>query len=198
MTVFHDGEFTNVSRGDAAVEALTEKSIPLSAWVVDGSPNSPIEEASNEEGLGTAEAASGQFGTVANYLATDDEKNETTSKTARAQIPIPANYIAGQAIKFRFRSGMKTTVASTSASLDLECYKSDRAGGAPGNDLCTTAAQSINSLTLANKDFSIDETGLKAGDVLDIRITISIVDSATGTPVFGVVTHAAIMCGVKL
>ena len=70
---------------------------------------------------------------------------------------------------------MGTTVAGTSCVVDVEAYKVGK-DNTLGSDICATSATTINSLTFANKDFTITAGTLAAGDVLDIRITITVVD----------------------
>jgi hypothetical protein len=91
---------------------------------------------------------------------------------------------------------METTGASASATLDVEVDKSDRAAGL-GSDLCATAAQTINSLTFANKDFTITPTGLSAGDVLDVRLTVTVTDSATATAVTASIGAVEFLVDIK-
>jgi hypothetical protein len=55
--------------------------------------------------------------------------------------------------------------------------------GTVSADLCETAAQSINNLTAANKDFVITPTGRIAGEQLDVVLTFGGTDGATGTAV---------------
>ena len=110
---------------------------------------------------------------------------------ARAQIPMPWDYAAGQGVTLRFHAGMLTTVASVSAALDELAYETDEAVGLVGSptDICGTAAQSINSTTLADIDFTITPTSLVAGDLLDVRIAINCnsADTAVMIPVIGAV-----------
>ena len=114
----------------------------------------------------------GTFGSASPSVSTGDFKNTSVTRYARFMFQIPAEYDAGETVTLRMVAGMKTTVASSSGTLDVECYKSDEFAGI-GSDLCTTAATTINSLTSADKDFTITPTGLTAGDILDIRITIA-------------------------
>ncbi len=66
------------------------------------------------------------------------------------------------------------------STLDVAVYK--QAAGAVGSDLSTTtaAATFVAVDTWYNKDFVITPTGLVAGDVLNLEITSSIVDSEAG------------------
>ena len=138
----------------------------------------------------------GTFGTNSPKVSTGDVKNATTTRYARFQFALPAEYDAGQTVTLRFSAGMETTVASSSATVDAEVYKSDRAAGI-GTDLCTTSATTINSLTFGNKDFTITPTGLTAGDVLDVRVTVAVVDSATATAVTATIGAIEFLLDVK-
>jgi hypothetical protein len=124
----------------------------------------------------------GTFGSASPKVSSGDVKAAGCTRYARFQFQLPAEYDAGQTVTLRASAGMTTTPADGSATLDFEVYKSDREAGI-GSDLCGTAAQSINSTAWADKSFTITPTGLTAGDVLDVRMTITVVDTATGTAV---------------
>ena len=109
-----------------------------------------------------------------------------TTRYARVQSVVPECFDPGQTVQIVLTAGMVTTVADTSCTVDVECYRSDKIGGISA-DLCTTAATSINSLTFAAKTFAITSSLLVAGDVLDIRIAIICTDAATGTAVTPVI-----------
>lgn len=116
---------------------------------------------------------------------------------ARCTVQLPPEYVAGQSVQIRCRAGMLTTVADTSATVDVEVFKSNKEGGVSGADLVTTAAQSCNSTTLADKDFNVDPATLSPGDVLDVRVTMAINDAATGTTVKGILGSVELMCDIK-
>lgn len=124
----------------------------------------------------------GTFASASPTVGTGDVKTTTVTRYARIMIPIPMEYEAGEDVNIRLHAGMQTTVADGSATIDVQAYRSDEDAGI-GSDLCSTSAQSINSLTSADKDFIIDGATLSPGDWLDVRITIAVVDSATGTAV---------------
>ena len=111
-------------------------------------------------------------------------------------LALPAEYDTGQTVTLRINGGMVTTVSDTTATVDVEAHESDGEGGV-GSDLCATAAQSINNLSFAQKDFSITPTGLSAGDLLDVRIAVAVDDSATGTAVIGSIGSIALLCDVR-
>jgi hypothetical protein len=62
--------------------------------------------------------------------------------------------VAGETITLRLSAGMLTTVASSSCTVDVEMYLTNRESLVSGSDLCATSATTINSLTFANKDFT--------------------------------------------
>lgn len=139
----------------------------------------------------------GTFGTDSPSIRTYDLKAAgATNLYARASIPLPMEYVAGETLVLRFHAGMLTTVADATATLDVVAYKSDREAGI-GADLCATGAQSINNLTLADKDFTITPTTLEPGDLLDVRMHLAINDAATGTAVIGIVGAIERVCDIK-
>jgi|SRR5581483_1394496 len=120
----------------------------------------------------------------------------SVTKRARMVMALPDLYDAGQAIQIRVNAGMLTTVADTSATIAIEAYQL-RADGTLSANLCTTAAQSINSLTLGTKDFVITPTGLVTGNRLDVRVSIAVNDAATGTAVIGVLQDLILRCNTR-
>jgi hypothetical protein len=109
---------------------------------------------------------------------------------------VPHEYVAGETITVRAHAGMKTTVADVSATIDFQVYLSDDEEGISA-DLCTTAAQSINSLVDANFDFQITATSVEPGDTLDIRVAVATNDAATATAVIGQVGKIEVLLDVK-
>jgi hypothetical protein len=140
----------------------------------------------------------GTFGTAHPSIQTGDLKNAgATTRYARIVLTLPHSYVAAETIKIRLSAGMLTTVASSAATVDVEAYRHDEDTTLTGSDICATAAQSINSLTFANKDFVITSTTLGPGDSIDVRIAIAVNDSATATAVIGCVGGAELLLDVK-
>lgn len=139
----------------------------------------------------------GTWATDAITIQTSDSKNTTVTQRARFLFRVPENYVAGQAISIVSWAGMRTTVASSSATIDFEVYKKNDATGGAGSDLVTTAATTINSLTAAPQAFVITPTGITSGDELDCRVTISITDVGTATAVIGRIMKLYFLCSVK-
>jgi hypothetical protein len=137
------------------------------------------------------------FGTTAPVVSAGDCKAlGATSRYARFMTELPECYEAGETVTLSLSAGMVTTVASSSCTVDVECYKIDKITGI-SSDLCTTAATTINSLVFAAKSFTITSSALTAGDVLDIRITIACNDAATGTAVTPTIAGIDLLCDIK-
>ena len=109
---------------------------------------------------------------------------------------MPECYQAAETVTLILSAGMKTTVADTTCTVDIEAYKIDKITGISA-DLCATAATTINSLTFANKTFTITATTLSAGDVLDCRVTIACNDAATGTAVTPTIAGFDLVCDLQ-
>lgn len=165
----------NLLREDGAIYP-----VPLKDCMVwDSGADLPTAGASDDLGF-----LVGTWGTHAPYLSANDLKAAgATTRRARFVVSLPAEYVAGQSITIRVSAGMLTTVADTTCTVDIEAYLHGRDNTIDGSDLCTTAAQSMNSLTFADKDFTITPTGLVAGDQLDVRLSVACNDAATVTPV---------------
>lgn len=139
----------------------------------------------------------GTFGTAPPTISAGDLKAAgATTRYARFEVRLPECYEAGETVTIAISAGMKTTVASSSCTVDVEAYKLDKISGISA-DLCATAATSINSLTFATKSFTITSTTLTAGDVLDVRIAIACNDAATGTAVTPTIASIDLLCDIK-
>jgi len=163
-------------------------------WKVWDDMDSPLPSTPATDDLGII---GGTFGTDSPSIQTEDLKAAgATNKYARCTFAIPPEYVAGETVQVRIHCGMLTTVADNSATIDVEVYESDEEAGI-GADLCATAAQSCNSLTLADKTFTITATTLAAGDILDIRVTMAVNDAATGTTVKGIIGASKMLLDIK-
>ena len=194
------GTVTNASIGATAnivrsklVQETKTFDIPFEKWRVWDAFETALPGTSANDDLALI---GGTFGTNTPMIKSRDLKTLSTSLYARTTVVLPAEYDAAQTLTLRAKAGMQTTVAGTSCVIDFQVYKSDGEGGL-GSDLCATAAQSINSLTFANKDFTITATGLANGDKLDIRMTITVVDGATGTTVTAAVGAVQLLAACR-
>jgi len=194
----NENSFTSATafpRSKFAQDAMVAFPIRLTDFVVHDAPQTKLPGTSANDDLGLYGTT---FGTDTPSLKSSDLKTAgPTTLYARVLIPLPDSYEDEETVSLRLSAGMLTTVADTAATVDVEVYKSDREGGVDGSDLCTTAAQSINSLTLADKDFSINPDSLTHEDMLDVRITMAINDAATGTTVQGIIGAVELRCDRK-
>lgn len=139
----------------------------------------------------------GTFGTSPPLVQAGDLKAAgATTRYARFSFTLPECYDEGETVKLVISAGMKTTIADTSCTLDVECYRHDKISGISA-DLCATAAESINSLTFADKSFTVTPTSLEKGDVLDVRIAIACNDAATATAVTPTIANIDFAIDIK-
>ena len=188
-----DGNLPTITRADISQNANSRLSVPMTAFRVWDAMGSVLPSSSSADDIGIA---GGTFGTNSPKLTTGDVKTTTVTRYGRVMIPLPENYEDGETVTLRLHAGMETTVSDGTATVDVEAYKSDSEAGI-GSDLCSTAAQSINSLTFADKDFTITPTGLSAGDMLDVRVTLAVSDTATGTAVTATIGAVELLADTK-
>jgi len=139
----------------------------------------------------------GTFATAPPTISAGDLKNAgATTRYARFQMQLPECYDSGETVTLSIYAGMVTTVASSSCTVDVQCYKLNKITGI-GSDLCATAAITMNSLVFGAKDFTITPSGLVAGDTFDVRIAIACSDTATGTAVTPTIAAIDLVCDIK-
>ena len=137
------------------------------------------------------------FGTNGPYLSAGDLKSAgATTSYARTMFWLPAEYEDGQTVQISMHAGVLTTVADNSCTLDVECHKLDQ-DSTVSADLCSTSAVSINSLTFADRAFTITEAGLVSGDMFDLRIAIACNDAATSLTVEPIVGSCTVLCDIR-
>lgn len=117
---------------------------------------------------------------LANGEVTD---NETEVSVVWFQFVIPPEYVAAGDVTVRLPTALIATGSPTNngSTIDVAVYEQSDAG-AVGDDLSTTTpAATFAALdTWYNKDFVITAAGLVAGDVLNVKITASVIDSEAG------------------
>lgn len=183
-----------IQRSKLQQETLAEYPVPLpSGYTWDAAAtNVPAAAANDDLGLVT-----GTPGSAAISLQTGDLKNAgATTRKVGFTVVIPPEYVAGETAVLRISGGMISTVASATATVDVECWKSDEDATA-GADICATSAQSINSLTFADKDFTLTPTTLAPGDILEIVISVAVTDSATASAVIGCIGAIKLCLDIK-
>jgi len=183
----------NIARSALVQDDLQEYPIPPTDWRIHDAlqTNLPATAATDDLALIT-----GTFGTDALTLQGLDFGGTTSLAYARTQFQLPPEYVDGQTVTLRVRGAMLTTVSDTTCTVDAEVHEADK-DGAVGSDICATAAQSTNSLTPANKDFTITATGLVAGDWIDIRLAIAGNDSGDAGVMIPELSNIALLLDVK-
>ena len=176
-----------------AQRVLAESIVPLTnarTWDAVAT-NLPAAAASDDLGL-----VSGTWGTnPARITAGNVRTLGATTRRLYLAIPIPANYEDGQTIQLQIRAKMETTVADVSCTIDAEAYVGS--DGLLGSDLVTTPAISMNSLSAANYDFTINATGVDPGDLLEVRLSIASNDAATATAVTPAIYSVSLLCDTR-
>lgn len=137
----------------------------------------------------------GTLGTAPPALVSSDAASTTVTQYARQSFVVPPEYQTGQTIQLVANVAM-ATISDDTATLDAQIYSSDKEGGV-GSDICATAAQSVNSATATDYTFAITGSGLAAGAILDIRLTVAITDAATGSGVTMEINNTEIQCDIR-
>lgn len=169
-------------------------SVPILNWRVHDALGTFIGTAGNDD-LGITP---GTFGTGTPVITAGDLKNAgATTRYARQMIRLPWNYADGQTVKIRCHAGMLTTVASSTATLDVEAYLCDEGGGITDSELVNASPQDINNTTFADYDYSLTVTNLVRGSLLDVRLVVAVNDSATGTAVDATIGAVKLLCDTQ-
>ncbi len=177
------------ARANLAAETTTYTLPPSSAKTWDAlQTNIPGTAANDDLALIT-----GTFLTSAATFRTSDAKAAVVSQKLGIFFSVPPEYVAGAALALRLNAGMVTTVSDGTATIDAEVVRAI----APTVDICATTLTTINSLTAANKDFTLTPTNVVPGDLLYIVVTIAITDAATVTAVIGQLNRIQILASVK-
>lgn len=139
----------------------------------------------------------GVFGTGCPNVTAGDVKTTSGTRYARTFIQLPMEYAQGESVTIACWAGMVTTVASGSATLDIEVYKAGLNALKTGSDLYAGAAISLNSTTFAELSFSLTATALNPADWLDVRFAITWVDAATATAVIPTIAAIELQVDTK-
>jgi hypothetical protein len=138
----------------------------------------------------------GTWGSAVNKLSAGDLKAlGATTRRVYFAVAVPPNYDDGQTIKLRFRAKMETTVADTSCTIDAEAYIAN--DGTLTSDLVATSATSMNSLTVANYEFTLSSGSIDPGDLIEVRLSIACNDAASATAVTPVVYEVALVADTR-
>ena len=184
---------TTLARSAIVQEDLVPYTIPLTSIRVHDAmaTNLPATAANDDMGLIT-----GTPGTDAPTLQGVDFGGTSTDEKGAFEFVLPAEYVTGQTITLRVTGAMLTTVSDGTATVDAECWVATSAG-AVGSDICATSAQSINSLTSADKDFTITPTSRAAGDRLIVRLSFAGSDSGNAGVMIPEISRVQMLLDVK-
>lgn len=184
--------FTNASitRARLIQDDLKAYPIALSTFMgVDGAP------------MAVSEDSSDLYRSVGSNIHSLFGRTPTTTTEAAAavtQFALPAEYVSGETITVRIKSQFINASGADSSRdsfTDLSVYK--QAGGAIGSDICATAAQSPTADdTYETFDFTVTPTGLVAGDILNLLITLSC-KADDGNPTQMQIGEVIVLCDVK-
>jgi hypothetical protein len=187
----------NIPRSALLQDDLAEYAIPLTEFRVwDTGALLPVAGVDDDLAFIT-----GTFATNSPTIQTGDLKavGAATTRYARAMIRLPAEYVGGQTVVLRFHAGMKTTVGDQTpgGTLDCEVFKSDEQEGISADLASAAVDDNINSLVRSDVDFAITEATLSPGDMLDVRVAVTVDDNASGTDVIGMIGSVTLLCDVK-
>lgn len=202
-TVLGAGEIYDANVSAQAAIATTKMAqrtnakypVPLTAFRVwDALQTNLTTPASDDLGIVT-----GTFGSGASHVSSGDLKTAgLTTRRMRALLVVPPNFEGNsQTVSLSIFGGMVTSVADGSATVDVEAWRVDRDGTIGAADLCLTAAQSINSLTAAEKSFDLTNADIVAGDTLDVRVSVAVSDTATVTAVIAAVWDVVLLADTR-
>jgi hypothetical protein len=135
-----------------------------------------------------------QVGTNQYYLQGEETNNETEVSVIRSEFTLPPNYVAGSPITLRLGTDITGSGTNGASTIDASAYLQSVAGTV-GDDLVETSAISV-STTEGNKDVVITPTGLVAGDKLVLKVTASVIESASSA-IRMLITRSQILCGIK-
>jgi len=187
----------DIARSKLEQNALAEFQIPFTDLRVHDALHTVLPGTAASDDLGLV---GGAHGTDAPMVQAGDLKAAgTVTRYARFLWGLPPEYDNDETVQVRVTCGMQTTVADTSCTVDVTAFLVDKDGtlnGAP-TDLCTTDSQSMNSVTAASKDFTLTDSSLISGSLLDVGITIVCTDAATGTAVTPSIYAIALLADIR-
>lgn len=167
--------FSSVPRASLAEDALQAYGIPVNQiMAADGAP------------LAVAETEGDFFlslGTNTIQLRGEEAISETETSVGYILFVLPPEYVSAGDVNIRFRCQLYGAGTNNGSTLDVSAY--EQADGAVGADICATDAVTFAAkATYYNKDFTITATDLIAGDILLIKITASVIESAASALAF--------------
>lgn len=183
-----------IRRADLVQDEVKLYNIPFTDFRVFDAITTLLPSAGASDDLGLV---GGTHGSATPSLQSSDFGGTTATQKARLLWQLPVEYDAGETVQIMLHAGMLTTVSDTTATADLSVYKSDNEAGVDGSDLVETVALTVNSLTLADKVFTLTSSGLSPGDWLDVLLTFTGTDSGDAGVMQGIISMFAFRLDVR-
>jgi hypothetical protein len=185
-TPVYKGNLTGDVTGQAGTLAAVTLGIPLHSLHAAATMKDAIADTPNGTTLGVAD-------TSAALLTATTDNGVSVTETAAFEFAVPAGYTAGDTITVRIRAKISAlpTVASSN-TVDITAKLRGDAG--LGSDICTTAAQ-VTTTSMANYDFVVTPTGIVAGDVIEVVMTLAANDTGGTTNGIHTVSKIAVLIG---
>lgn len=168
--------------------------VPMTSWRTFDAMGTPIPSAAANDDLALV---GGTHGTNHPVIDAGDVGGTTSTRYARAVIPLPWEYVAGQTVQLRFYAGCQTTAPDTTCTLDIAAHATD-GDNTVGADLASAAgANNIKSTSFANVDFTITSSGLSPGDELDVLLSIDYADTGDAGVMIPTIGKVQLLCDVR-
>lgn len=161
---------------------LRPYAVPLNELRIWNDFDSFLPETAATDDLGFTE---GTYATSAPSLTSIDFKAASTEAFGRVQVPVPADYVAGQPITVVLNVTADSD-ASVGQAVDVVVVRT----AAPSTDICATGDLNVDGYTADDVTFTITPTNVVPGDILDIRIEVDAEDSDGTSPTMFIVIHS--------
>lgn len=178
-----------IARSALTEDALAEYKIPLENCKLPTLLQLAATAASGVPGL-----SAGTFGSASPQLIGNACSGNTKTDICRFTWALPPEYVAAGDVKVRIHADI-TGDLQVSQKVDVVAHESDDESGV-GADLCATAAQSVTT-SWADYDFVITATGLVAGDLLDIEVSMLADDTGGTANKLIEIGAISILCDIK-
>ena len=159
-----------IARSDLTEDALAVYGIPINRLMAADGVALAIAETAGDHYLSLSANVITLLGEIAN--------NNTKTDVSYFQFILPSEYVAAEDVRIRVKH--QATGAGTlgaTKTIDVEAYE-QTGNGAVGSDLVTTAAQTVTKSVWATSDFVVTATNLVAGDILIVKLTTAIQETA--------------------
>ena len=187
-----------LAKADVLAQAdLQSFNIPWSWWRTFDSMGVNLPSAAANDDLGLV---GGTHGTAHPSLQAGDVGGTSSTRKARAVIPLPWNYVAAQSVTLRFFAACLTSAPDTTCTLDIAVYLHDGDTTLHGDgDLApAAAANNIKSTVFTNVDFALSTlTNISPGSELDVLLSIEYDDSGDAAVMIPCIGLAQLLCDVR-